>query len=129
MGRLFLVLTCLFVLIGCGAHAPAPVLATAPVHIQHFEGTQLVTFWGDNGAWLPSDDVALQNAAHNAVFGLIKLKAEDMGTQLLSSRAWGGKVIRKDSDGTTYVLVKYEAEVIIPPGTETTLAFNLNSRF
>lgn len=94
----------------------------------------MITFTGGNGAWLPSGDVALENTAHEAVRGLLKLKADQIrekipGSQLLSGRAWGGRVVRKDSDGTVYVLVKYEAEIGLPAGVPIgTLAFNLSSR-
>lgn len=127
MNRILLALSCLFLMVGCGAHAPRPV--SPPVHIQHFAGEQIVTFWGMNGAWLPNGDVELCNSAHEAVFGLIKLKAADLGTRLLSGYAWGGKIVRRDADGTTYVLVKYEADVEVPADQPADkIAFNLTSR-
>lgn len=101
-------------MVGCGAHAPK-LTPSDPIHIQHFQGETMVTFMG--GPWLPNGDVAITNAAHDAVFNLLKAKVAESGGSIVETYCWRGKILRKDSDNTVYVLVKYETSVIVPVGT------------
>ncbi|MDD3888126.1 MAG: hypothetical protein PHN19_05160 [Patescibacteria group bacterium] len=116
MYRTIMAILVLF-LVGCGAHAPKSATAPSTVHLQYFAGETMVTFMGSS--YMPENEVALENSAHEAVFALLRAKMTEMNGSLMEVYCKKGKVVKKDSDNTIYIVVPYGATVIVPAGTPT----------